>query len=57
MKTDDQVTINFLASFALRSYRAEEEKRKRTTLKEFVREKILMYAKDITKYPLARRSK
>ena len=54
-QTDDPITIDILGSFALRSYRISEAKRKRAVLKEFIREKILVYASNITRYPLARR--
>jgi hypothetical protein len=47
MATDDPITLDFLSMFALRSYRAEEKRRKDAALKELVRQKIITLVKDL----------
>ena len=48
MKTDDRITLDFLSSFALLSYRAEQKKRRDAILRQFVeKDKILRRASDL----------
>ena len=49
MKTDDPWTLDFLAMFALHSYRAQERKRKDRILEQMVREKVLKYTSELKK--------